>query len=318
MSGECPADNDAQTFQFLGTVGQLFFGHGHLQPVFLQTVHQRPVTLVGKVSDDTSGDPLADLIHGCQILERSLFQLLHRMESGNQAFCHRFTHKTNPQPIKYPFEGNLFGFFKARHQVTGALVSPTFQAQQIGYFQRIEIGRVLDIAGFVQIFDCLRPHIDVHGPPGDEMLDLPLDLGRTAGFVRTIVSRFSFRTHQRCPAFGTGTDETDLIAHQQTAGFDIDTDNLRNDLAAFLHEHLVTQMQVESFDNIRIVKGSTLYGRSGQQYRLQIGNRSDGSCPPDLERHGVKARHGTFGLELVGNRPTWAFGRESQIALLEQ
>ena len=94
----------------------------------------------------------------------------------------------------------------------------------------------LDIAGFVQIFDCLRPHIDVHGPPGDEMLDLPLDLGRTAGFVRTIVSRFSFRTHQRCPAFGTRTDETDLIAHQQTAGFDIDTDNLRDDLAAFLQD----------------------------------------------------------------------------------
>lgn len=87
--------------------------------------------------------------------------------------------------------------------------------------------------------------------------------------------------------------KTDLIAHQQTAGFDIDTDNLRDDLAAFLHKHLVTQMQVESFDNIRIVKGSTLYGRSGQQYRLQIGNRSDGSCPPtwkDTELRRVTAR----------------------------
>ena len=150
------------------------------------------------------------------------------------------------------------------------------------------------------------------------MLDLPFDLWRTAGFVRTIVGRFSFGTHQRCAAFGTGTDKTDLIAYQQAAGFDIDTDNLRNDLAAFLHKYLVTQMQVESLDNIRIMKGSTLHGRSGQQYRFQVGNRSNGPCPPDLERHGVKARHGTFGLELVGNRPTRAFGRESQIALLTQ
>ena len=64
------------------------------------------------------------------------------------------------------------------------------------------------------------------------MLDLSLDLGRTAGFVRTVVGRFSFGAHQRCAAFGTGTDETDLVTYQQTTGLDIDTDKTPNKLVA--------------------------------------------------------------------------------------
>ena len=110
----------------------------------------------------------------------------------------------------------------------------------------------------------------------------------------------------------------ELVTYQQTTGLDIDTDNLRDDFAAFFHKHLITQMQIESFDDIRIVEGCTLYGRPGQQYRFQVGNRSNGPRPSDLERHGVKACHGAFGLELVGNRPTRTLGCKSQIELLAQ
>ncbi len=150
------------------------------------------------------------------------------------------------------------------------------------------------------------------------MFDLPFDLRRASGFVRTVMGRFSFRTHQGCATFRTGTDKTDLVAYQQTTSLDTYADNLRNNLATFFHKHTISQMQVEPLDNICIVKRCTLYNRAGQQDRLQVGYRSNGSCPPDLERDGVKTCHCTFGLKLIGNRPTRVLGCKSQIALLAQ
>ena len=206
------------------------------------------------------------------------------MECRCQALCHSLADITDTQPKQHPFKRYLFGFFKARHQVTGTFLRPTFQTQQVRHLQYIQIGNVFYQSGFIQIFYRFRTDIYIHGAAGNEMFDTTFNLRRTTGFIRTIMGRLPFRTIQRRTAFRASLDKSNFRTQQHRTGIDIDTNDLRNDLSAFFYIYIISQMQIQSFNNICVMQRGTFDGRPSQQYRFQIGNRSNCPCASYLKR----------------------------------
>ena len=150
------------------------------------------------------------------------------------------------------------------------------------------------------------------------MFDTAFNLRRTTGFIRTIMGRLPFRTIQRRTAFRASLDKSNLRTQQHRTGIDIDTNNLRNDLSAFFYIYIISQMQIQPFNNICVMQRGTLDGRPSQQYRFQVGNRSNGPCASYLETDRVETCYRPLCLKFISNSPTGTLGGESQILLLAQ
>ena len=173
-------------------------------------------------------------------------------------------------------------------------------------------------AFLIELVDGFRAQsVNIHRFATHEMLYLALDLRRTCRIIGAIMGRFALITCQRTAAFRTFVDETDLIAYHKT-GIHIHTYNLRNDFAALFHINHIANMQVESFDDVGIMQGSTFHHRTGQLNRIQIGHRCYSTSTSDLICHHIQSGACPFCLELVGYRPTGRLGCISQIALLTE
>ena len=73
--------------------------------------------------------------------------------------------------------------------------------------------------------------INGHCLSADEVFYLAFDLWRASSIVRTIMSCFAFKTHQRSATLRTTADEFHFVAQHETTGICIHTRNLGNDLA---------------------------------------------------------------------------------------
>ena len=137
MLGEGTTDHDRQPFQLIRSVGQPLLRQAHLQPLFLQPLHDRLVACIGEIGPHALGDTLSDLIHSHQRLKRSLLQRLHRMEGASQPFGHGLPYIANTQRIEHTFERHLLRDRQTLHQILRAFLRPSLQTQQIGYAQGI-------------------------------------------------------------------------------------------------------------------------------------------------------------------------------------
>ena len=170
----------------------------------------------------------------------------------------------------------------------------------------------------VIVIDGFRSEgVDVHGLAGDEVLDTSLDLRWTAHIVRTIVGSLSFHPHEGSPALRTNGDKPHGLCIR-IAPSSVHADNLGDDLPTLFHIDIISDMKVESPDEILIVEGGSLHCCACQQHGLHVGHGSDGSRAPYLVRHLTQTGTGPFRLVFVGDGPTWALGGESQDALLAQ
>ena len=149
------------------------------------------------------------------------------------------------------------------------------------------------------------------------MLDFPLDLRRTRRIIGTIMRRFALITGQRTSTFRTFGDETNLVAQHET-GFLIHPNNLRNDFSSLFHIYHIPQTQIQTFDDVGIMQGSTLHYRTRQLHRIEIGYRRNGSCTAHLIGNAVQTSTSAFCLELVSDCPTGRLGRITQIPLLTE
>ena len=116
----------------------------------------------------------------------------------------------------------------------------------------------MDEAPGIEVVDGLGAEgVDIHGLTADEMFDAPFDLRRTAGIVGAIPGGLAFVAHQGGAALGAALYELDL---GPALGGDeglIDGDNLGNNLAAFLHKHVVAQVEAQLLHEVGIVEGGT-------------------------------------------------------------
>ena len=170
----------------------------------------------------------------------------------------------------------------------------------------------------VVVVDGLRAQgVDVHRLAGNEVLNATFDLWRTACVVRTVPGSLTFIAHQGRAAFRTAFDKLHGHSHERTF-FDIHAHNLGDDLTAFLHKHIVADMQVERADEVFVVQGGTLHGGTRQLHGIHIRHRCDGTRAPHLISHLVQTRTHAFCLEFIGDGPAWTLCRESQCTLLAQ
>ena len=163
----------------------------------------------------------------------------------------------------------------------------------------------------VEILDRLRPHVNIHGTPRREMFYPAFYLRGTTGLVGTIVRGLAFGTNQQSSAFRTFRNETHLFALHKATCFDIHTYYFRNDFPAFLYKYLVADMQIQPFDNIRVMERCPFDYGTRQQHRLEIRHRRDSSRAPYLERDGVQPRPLPLCLELVSDCPAGILRRKA-------
>ena len=221
------------------------------------------------------------------------------------------SHETDTEGKDHPLEGHLLRGGNTVDNPLGRLRARAV-AVDLLYLDLVEVGHVLDESLTVIVVNGLwAQRVDVHGLAGDEVLDAPLDLWRTAGVVRTVPGSLALISHQRGAALRAALDERDGLGDDGALG-DVDTHNLRDDLTAFLHVDVVADMQVERTDEVLVVQGGTLDGGAGQLHGIHIRHRGDGSRTAYLIGDLIQTGTHALGLELIGNGPARALGRETE------
>ena len=315
---EHAADDDALARQFVRRALHLLFREAHLQSVAAQTLHDIHILRVMEIGDDAPGHHLADAFHLHQVFQRGIHQRIDVLEMTRQQLAGSLAHKADAEGKDHTLERHLTGGVDALDDILCRQPAVLVAARNLGNGEVVEVGHVVDKSAapvFVHRLGAQRH--DVHGPPGDEMLDSPLDLRRTTAVVRTIVNGLALIAHQRRAAFGTARDELHRLCDDGTL-VDVHPHDLRDNLATLLHIHIVADMQVKTLDEVLVVQRGTLHGGSSQLHGFHVGYRGYGSRTPHLISHFVQPCAGPFGLELIGNGPSRRLGRESQMPLLAQ
>ena len=147
------------------------------------------------------------------------------------------------------------------------------------------------------------------------MLHTPLHLGRTQQGVGAVVQRFTLLTLQGCAALRTRGGVHQRLCICRTR-FHLYPHDFGNDLASFLHKHVVAHTQVEFGDLVGVVQGGAAHSGSGQKDGFQFGNGRNGAGAAYLVGDRVEAGGQLFGLELIGDGPAWALGGHAELFLL--
>ena len=92
--------------------------------------------------------------------------------------------------------------------------------------------------------------------------------------------------------------------------------DLRNDLTAFLHIDIVTDMDIKQLHLVCVVQGCSLDNGTAELHRLEVGNRSYGSCSAHLVVNGKKFGEGLLGLEFICHCPAWELGCVTELFLV--
>src|SRR5574344_1766122 len=147
------------------------------------------------------------------------------------------------------------------------------------------------------------------------MLYPTLYLRRTSSVVRTVMHCLAFISHERCATFGTCLHKFHRLCAFLSA-LHIHTHNLRDYLSSLFHIHIVSQMQVETADEVLVVESGTLHHRSRKLHRLHVCHRGHGSRSPHLECHAKQSGALTLSLKLICYCPSRTLGCISQLPLL--
>ena len=159
--------------------------------------------------------------------------------------------------------------------------------------------------------------IYVHRLAGYKVLYAAFYLWRTTCIVGAIPRSLALVANKRCSAFRTTLDELYWLG-DDGALVDVNTHNLWDNLATFLHIYVITYMQVETLYKILVVQCGALYCGTSQLHRIHIGHRGDGSSTTNLIGYLVQAGANPLSLKLIGDGPSWTLGCKAQSTLLSQ
>ena len=310
-----PTDHDALPRELVGEVSRLSLREFHLQSVVTQPPDNLLILLIVEVGDDALRHHLTDTLYLLQLLESGVHQGVDILEVTRQQLGRGLAHKADAEGEHHALKGH---FLRRSDTVHDPLCRLRARAVTIDllHVDQIEVGHVLDQSLTVVVVDGLwAQRVDVHGLAGDEMLDATLDLWRTTRIVRTIPRCLALIAHQRRTALRTTLDKLHRLGDDGSL-VDVHTHDLRDDLTAFLHIHIVADMQVETLDKILVVQRGALHGGTGQLHGIHVRHRGDGTRTPHLIGHFIQTRTGPLGLELIGDGPARTLGRKPKRSLL--
>ena len=217
---------------------------------------------MSKISPDTTGNTGSDFIDLHQFFFRSRCKTIDTAEGIGQFLGNRLSDKSNAKSKKYPFERNVSRKSNRFDNITGRLITQTFERRDIALLQLVKVGNISHHSQTEkEVYRLSTQTIDIHSTPTDKMLDTTLDLRGTRFIVGAIPCRFTFVTNQWCTAFGTMRDKMHLLPYQYT-GIGIDPGNLGYDLSPFLHIDPISDMQVERLYDIVVMQRRPFYDRT--------------------------------------------------------
>ena len=126
---------------------------------------------------------------------------------------------------------------------------------------------------------------------------------------------FSFVSYQFTATFRTVSDEFYLFTDHE-AGRRIHTGYFGDDFSSLFYIDHIAYMQIESFNDIRIMQRCALHYCARKLYRVEIGYRCYGAGSPYLIGYHVQAGQCAFSLKFIGNGPARRLGCEPKIPLL--
>ena len=197
-------------------------------------------------------------------------------------------------------------------------MTEAFESGELLVGEGIEVGYVLDQTRREQIGrNLLADAVDIHHASSDEVFQAANYLRAAAIFVWTNPCRLSFKPCQRRSARGASVDKFNRSGVETTA-VGVDTCDLGDYLAPFLHIEHVVLMYVKRLYYVGIVERCTLHYCARKQHRLKIGYRSDDAGASHLERYEAQPREGSLRLKFVGDGPARRFGGGAEVELLAQ
>lgn len=196
-------------------------------------------------------------------------------------------------------------------QVLGGLFAHTFECQEIGLREPVEIG---DIVCEVFLNELSDEHFatafDVHGGAGAPMLEATADLS-WAIWVEAAEDDIwlagSALSGGGARAFGAegGKFERDFGAG---AFIGDDADDGWDDLAGFFDDDDIAYADIFPAEFIFVVEGGAADGATGEVDGFEFGDGGESACAADLDGDGAEAGFGLFGGVFVGDRPAWELG----------
>ena len=160
----------------------------------------------------------------------------------------------------------------------------------------------------------LADAVDVHHLAADEVLDAAHDLRWAVVLIGTRPRCFTLHTHQLSAASGTVRHEGDLLG-LRVAPRQFHTGDFGDDFATLFHVHPVALVDVEAVEDVGIVQRCALDDGAGEQYRLEVGHRSDDTKAAHVERHEAQLCQRSFGRKLICHSPARGLGGEAQLLL---
>ena len=317
MTAEHATDDDALSRQLVRGSLHLLFREAHLQAIAPQPLHDGLVFGIVEEGHHAAGYHLAHALHFLQVLQRGIGKCVHGLEMAGQQSRRCLAHETDAQGEDHSFEGHIHGCLDAVDDFLGRLRARTV-AVNLLHVDVVEVGHVVHESMTEVVVDGFRPQrVDVHGAARYEMLYAAFDLRRTAGVVGTIPSCLALVAHKGRSALGTALHELHRLRNDGPL-VQVYPHNLGDNLAAFLHIHVVAYVKVERADEGFVVQRRAFHGRSGQLHGVHVGDGCHGTGAAHLVGHLIETGAGAFGLELIGDGPARTLGREAQRTLLPQ
>ena len=199
-------------------------------------------------------------------------------------------------------QGAALAGLNAPQQVVGGLLAHAFQVPELIPGQSVDVSHVPDQAVCQDLLGDRRAEpFDVHGVPRGEVGDPRLRL-RRAGRVPATHRHFVAHPHEG------GSAHRAYRGHLEwrRPGFPlarIDLNDLGDDVPALFDDDGIADAQVLFCDLLLVVERGPADRRTGQEHRLELGDRGHHAGPPDLEPDVREARDGLLRGKLAGDGP---------------
>ena len=295
--------NNAFSGQFVGSRRHLLFAQRHLQPVSAQALYYLHRYRVSEIGHNALGYNLAYTLHLQKVLQACRGKSIYSLEMAGKQACCCLANKSYSERKDHTFKRHLLRCLNAVYNLFGRLLTVAV-AVYLLHFNVIQVSNITNKSVSVEIVNSLRSNtVYVHCLTRNEMLYASLYLRRTSRIVRTIICGFALIPYQLGSTLRTVGYKPHWLGYNR-ALLNINSDNLRNNLASLFNIHIIAYMQVQAAYKVFVVERSTPYGCSGQLNRLHIGYRSNSSSTPHLKCHFIKTCAGSFCLKLISYGPT--------------
>ena len=214
-------------------------------------------------------------------------------------------------------ERDLLRGFEAVEETLGGPLLPAVEGSQLPFVQAVEVGGPFRQPQVVQLLDRDLAGEYVHGLAAREVEQPALYLHRAAVLVGAEPFSLVLAADERGAAVGAHVGEY-WSGRAFFAFREVHSGDFRNDFAAFLHEHVVSDAYVELLHHVGVVERGPSDHGPAELHRVEIRHGRDRAGASHLVVNAGEPSACLLGLELERHRPARELRGVAQGALAVQ